>query len=212
MSIHDELQQQWQDTRLRLLEKGLLDQEQGALSLRCPGTTAMWLGAAGDDQPLLYPWEQAHGSSQARLHATIYRQRPDVGAICWGAGPFGRSLHQFGGVLPQVFDEQARHLGPMSRPVQQQQGLAAALARGGNALLWQDLPLLLGSTAARMAMNAELFEKCSKAYLLAHASGAAIGELPWLVRYIANGRLRKDRRRAADAFAQGQLPAESRGY
>jgi len=63
-----------------------------------------------------------------------------------------------------------------------------------------------------MALNAELFEKCAKAYTLAEATGARITHLPWWVAFIANGRLMKDEKRAERCFANGQLPPESRGY
>ena len=66
--------------------------------------------------------------------------------------------------------------------------------------------------ATRLALNTELFEKCAKAYVLAAASGGAVRPLPWLVRRVANGRLRKDRRAAVARWAQGLLPEEAKGY
>jgi len=36
--------------------------------------------------------------------------------------------------------------------------------------------------------------------------------LPWLVRRVSNGRLRKDRRAAVARWAQGLLPQEAKGY
>ena len=130
--------------------------------------------------------------------------------MVWAGGLFGACLADFGGALPQVFDEQARHIGPMAST--HSAAIGPALGHGGNALLWQGVPLCLGTTCTRMALNAELFEKCAKAYVLAAATGGRVAQLPWLVRRIANGRLRKDQRRAAQAFARGELPVESRGY
>ena len=78
--------------------------------------------------------------------------------------------------------------------------------------LVQGNPVCLGTTATRLALNAELFEKCAKAYVLAAASGGRVRPLPWLVRHVANGRLLKDERQARERFVQGLLPVESKGY
>jgi hypothetical protein len=61
-------------------------------------------------------------------------------------------------------------------------------------------------------LNAELFEKCAKAYVLARATGLPMHTLPWWVCRIANGRLKKDQRRATERFALGLLPEEVKGY
>jgi hypothetical protein len=100
----------------------------------------------------------------------------------------------------------------MGRPAWSDTDLAAALDITGNALLLRGQPMCLGTTCTRLALNAELFEKCAKAYVLAAAAGGRVKELPWLVRRIANGRLVKDERRAAQAFGRGELPVESSGY
>jgi len=148
----------------------------------------------------------------ATIHATVHARRPDAGAVLWSGGPFGACLSDFGGALPQVFDEQARHLGAMPPPVARVEDLARALSEGGNVVLWRGTPLCLGMTCTRLALNAELLEKCAKAYVLAAASGGQVAPLPWLVRRIANGRLAKDQRWAAQAFGRGDLPRESKGY
>jgi ribulose-5-phosphate 4-epimerase/fuculose-1-phosphate aldolase len=173
----------------------------------------MWFGTAADTSPkrILYKGG-IPPSGVAEPHAVIYAARQDVNAITIGGGVYGRSLADFGGVVPQVFDEQARHLGRMGPAVNEAHGLAKSLQAGGSVLLWQGEPVCLGMTATRMALNAELFEKCAKAYVLAVASGGRVKTLPWLVRYIANSRLFKDQHRATQAFARGELPAESRGY
>ena len=86
------------------------------------------------------------------------------------------------------------------------------LRDGGNVVLVDGQPLVLGMTASRLALNAELFEKCAKAYVLAAASGGRVKPLPWIVRYVANGRLMKDEKRARERVAAGLLPEESKGY
>jgi len=39
-----------------------------------------------------------------------------------------------------------------------------------------------------------------------------VKSLPWIVPFIANGRLRKDTRRAIQRLQQGLLPEETKGY
>ncbi|MET0549991.1 MAG: hypothetical protein ABW002_12065 [Xanthomonas sp.] len=202
----------WLQTRERLLAKRLLGEEAAALALRCPGSTAMCCGALDSERPQWLDWRDPALPAAAQVHAQVYLRRPDVGASAWSAGLFGLRLADVGGVLPQVFDEQARHIGPMPAPFSAVEALANAPADGGNALLLGGRPLCLGITAQRLALNVELFEKCAKAYVLAAATGGQVRALPWWVRRIANGRLRKDQMRAAAAFAAGELPAESKGY
>lgn len=213
MGTDDELRTQWLQLRERLQRRQLLGGTEASLSLRVPGAAAMWFGRALDAVPqrvpLRTPPEDNGGEEGA--HAAVYRARPDVGAIGWGGGSFGVALADFGGTMPQLFDEQARHLGPMAPPASTDT-LARALQHGGNVLLVQRRPLCLGSTATRLALNAELFEKCAKAHVLAVAAGGRVRALPWWVRWIANGRLRKDASRAEARFAQGLLPEESKGY
>jgi ribulose-5-phosphate 4-epimerase/fuculose-1-phosphate aldolase len=173
----------------------------------------MWFGSVSEVTPRRILWRGGiPASGVAAHHAAVYITRQDVSAITIGGGVYGRCLADFGGVIPQVFDEQARHLGRMGPAVNEAHGIASSLQVGGSVLLWQGDPVCLGMTATRMALNTELFEKCAKAYVLAVASGGRVKTLPWLVRYIANSRLFKDQHRATQAFARGELPAESRGY
>jgi hypothetical protein len=208
----DILKNKWLETRNRMVDKELF-RDGASLSIRCPTSKAMWFGQVVDAAPALMLWSDAVASGLLpALHAAVYQLRPDVGAITWGGGPFGDCLVDFGGLLPQVFDEQARHIGPMSPPIAGDSGLEKALSNGGNALLVDGVPLCFGTTCSRLALNMELFEKCTKAYVLAVATGGSVKTVPWLVRRIANSRLVKDQRRAAEAFAMGELPAESNAY
>jgi len=72
--------------------------------------------------------------------------------------------------------------------------------------------LCLGMTLERLVFNAELLEKCAQAYLLARATGLAVRRIPWLVRLVATGRLRRDQRRAAASYARGEAPGRVAGY
>jgi ribulose-5-phosphate 4-epimerase/fuculose-1-phosphate aldolase len=172
----------------------------------------MWFGTAADDSPVLRDWSADRSDAISAVHSLIYTRRVDVGAIVRGGGPFGMRLSNFGGVLPQVFDEQARYIGPMPPAVANEEGLGQALPTPGSALILCGTPLCWGTTSRRLALNAELFEKCAKAYVLAVATGGRVRSLPWWVRRIANGRLAKDQLAAAAAFGRGELPAESSGY
>jgi hypothetical protein len=203
-----------EDAIHRLDSKQLLGAD-GSVSVRLPGTQEMLLGAPGKTLqrfPLAAPGPGGHA-----LHAAVYRARADVVAVALGGGNYGRTLGGFGGGLPQVFDEQARHLGRTALPLTQVTGQLEAdatrcLATGGNAWVCGQSVLVFGSTAQRLVLNAELLEKCAKAYVLAQATGASIHTLPWWVCHIANGRLKKDQRRASERFAQGLLPEEVKGY
>lgn len=210
MTTEDALHGQWQQLRERLQGRQLLGKDGASLSLRIPGRDAMWFGCGPEAAPQRVPLRTAAGASE--VHAAVYAARGDVGAVAVGGAEFGCCLADFGGAMPQVFDEQARHLGHMGPAVSDAEYIARSLGKGGNVLLSQGRPVCLGMTTTRLALNAELFEKCAKAYVLALASGARVKPLPWWVRAIANFRLHKDERRAAQAFARGELPIESRGY
>ncbi|MCE1191252.1 MAG: hypothetical protein LWW96_03760 [Acidovorax sp.] len=205
MNTPDPLRQEWTALRNRLQARQLLQGEGASLSLRIPGSGAMWFGLVADEQPQRVPLHTP--LPQAAVHRQVYARRADAGAAALGGGAFGQCLADFGGTLPQVFDEQARHLGPM-HPA----GAAVAVPGRGNVALVAGQPLCLGTTALRLALNAELFEKCAKAYVLAVAGGGRVRPLPWIVRWVANRRLGKDQQRAAARLQQGLLPEESAGY
>ncbi|WP_232823453.1 hypothetical protein [Dyella sp. C9] len=209
-----DLMRQLSDVRGRLHAHHLLG-EGGSVSLRVPGKALMLWCAAHGGEPQAMELGEAQGD--AALHAAVYLGRADAGAVALGGGDFTRVLGGFGGDLPQVFDEQARHLGRTATPLPAVNGALAdearrCLATGGNLWICAQRVLVLGTTAQRLVLNAELAEKCAKAYVLAAGTGARVDTLPWWVCHIANGRLRKDQRRAAEHFARGELPDESNGY
>lgn len=206
--MQDVLRQQWLELRERLV--GLV-KAGSSFSLRIPGKERMWWGQLDDTAPTCIDWP-VHVMDDSQTHHAIYRARADVGAVLLGGGDFAWSLGDFGGVMPILFDEQARHIGHMGVPAASVQEIAAALQRGGNAVLINGVPVTLGTTGTRMALNAQLFEKCAKAFTLAKASGAKMTLLPWWVVWVANGRLIKDEQRATQCFARGEIPPENRGY
>lgn len=209
---------QWVDIKSRLNGKHLLQNasvEAGAasISIRCEGTRAMLYGRAESATPEIWWTDSADFADDVvRAHAEIYRERGDVGAIVYGGGAYGNVLVDFGGVIPVLFDEQARHIGAMQTPARAVPDVLRSLSGAGNAVLFNGVPMCIGMTPQRLMLNAELFEKCAEAFVLATAAGARVTLLPWLVRRIAGGRLRKDQRRARECFAAGVFPPESRGY
>ncbi|KAE8753833.1 hypothetical protein FSO04_42965 [Paraburkholderia madseniana] len=222
MDTHDSLIAQWLDIKARLYDKQLLrhreqDGPAPSVSVRCPGTRSMLFSNVPDTAARRLSIDAPdHGANRADdiadVHAAIYRLRNDIGAIAYGGGRYGSCLADFSGAIPILFDEQARHLGRMGAAVDHVDQLAHSLSRGGNSVLFRGEPVCFGTTCQRMALNAELFEKCAEAYVLAAAAGSRMTLLPWLVRFVANRRLRKDQQRATESFAAGMLPPESRGY
>jgi ribulose-5-phosphate 4-epimerase/fuculose-1-phosphate aldolase len=200
--------------RERCARQGLLAAGHAGISLRLPGSPEFLFLDTTATQPQRESTHTPSNTHLVPLHARLYRLRPDVGAILAGGGVFSTRLHDLGGSMPVAFDEQARHLGRMAHPAPDMttRELQATFADGTNTALVGDLPVCLGTTCQRLVLNAELFEKCAKAYVLAAATGQRVTTLPWWVRTIAIGRLRKDQRQAAERFAQGLLPQETRGY
>jgi ribulose-5-phosphate 4-epimerase/fuculose-1-phosphate aldolase len=205
------------DARRRVLAKGLFAGPDASVSLRLPAGGALLI-AEGTQAVRRCDWNDGvhaiRRDDAAALHAMVYRLRPDVGAVLVGGGRYARLLAESGEAMPVLFDEQARHLGRMGPAAAaiSEAALAEALRDGGNALLAAGGPMTLGTTGQRMVFNAELFEKCATAWLLASSTGEAVAALPWWVGHIANGRLMKDERRATQRFARGQLPEDVRGY
>lgn len=199
----------------RLSEKGLASFG-GSLSLRVPGAASFTLI---EDQASDAPTDHAFDTSSgvAGVHAAIYRTRPDVGAVFVSRQPWARDLAALQLSMPAVFDEQVRHLGKrarhLARPLAELSAHAGdTLASGANAYVFDDAVLCLGLTRERVVFNAELFEKCAKAFVLATLTGMPVRTLPWIVQFIAHRRLLKDERRAAQAYARGDVPTGLNAY
>jgi ribulose-5-phosphate 4-epimerase/fuculose-1-phosphate aldolase len=202
--------------RTRLAAKGLL-RAGDSMSMRVPGTDAcMFLTepAGGDAGSRRLPLSSV-AADAAEIHRLVYLARPDVGAILLNRQLWAAALPAAGGTLPGIFDEQLRHLGWKVTQIAAPASLLEArrqLAGGGNAFGMGKQVLCLGMTAERLTFNAELLEKSAKAYVLASATGLEVKKIPWLVQWIATGRLRRDQKRAAGAYARGQMPPKSAGY
>ena len=150
------------------------------------------------------------------LHGAIYRQRVDAGAVIVSSPPGARALAGRGGLLPPLFDEQARHIGGSAGQLPDQEHvqtdlLRNALGRGANAVLLGERLLCLGMTCERALFNVELYEKCARAYVVAACAGT-VKSIPWWVRLIANRRLLKNERDAAVSYREGRIPEGLSAY
>lgn len=200
----------------RLRDKGLRGSAQLSLSLRIPGTErfAFLQLNADTNRPRLedvhvHECSVQHGDARIDLHATIYRLRPDVGAVVRNRPPWGSALHDVERPMPAVFDEQARQMGASVERLDER---LHRLRRGANVFLYGDDVLCLGMTRDRCVFNCELLEKCAQAYVLATATGRKIRRIPWFVRLIAGRRLLKDERKSAAAYARGEVPTGFTAY
>lgn len=209
MSFAPTPDESWHQLRERLHARGLWPHD-AALALRLPGQPQAWWGegAAGSPRPLRL--DSAPPPGAAGVAWRVLHERPDVLAAAACAGPAGRALVQLQAPLPQCFDEQARHLGPFVHA--RADTLAVALALRGQSLAVGERLWCLAPTVQRLALNAELLEKCATAALLAWGASGSVPALPAWVRWIANRRLHRDQRHAAQALAQGELPADVTGY
>ena len=213
----------------RLDEKGLLMGGE-SLSLRLAGQNRFLLAAADLDKKIssvkvndiaVMEFSATPDSDDwvSELHAAIHMHRGDVGAVFIGRQKWASALRKLPGSMPTIFDEQARQLGPTVESLEFRPGpggfagLQKNLFRGpSNAFLLGDYVIVLGMTLEKALFNAELLEKCSKAYVLARLSGQRIKRIPFYVRVIANRRLIKDETRAAASYAMGEIPGGFTAY
>ncbi len=210
--MRDEITTQLRDAAGRLSSKHLFGASGDSLSIRMPGTDQfLWLSDVGSDvrTSTLTSLDGACG-----LHAAIYTKRPDAGAILLSTTRWSTQLAAIGKTPPTLFDEQARHIGKIAAPVPggDHAGLLSAVAAGSNIAVYGEQCVRIGTTRDRVVFNAELFEKCAMAFVIATASGQRIKTIPGWVRYIAGGRLRKDQQKAADSYARGQIPQGMNAY
>jgi ribulose-5-phosphate 4-epimerase/fuculose-1-phosphate aldolase len=146
-------------------------------------------------------------------HLAIYLVRDDVGAVFIGKPNWACALAATSGAMPAIFDEQVRHLGSCVVALDADlPSSTEALRTGDNAFLVDRRVACFGMTLDRVVFNTELLEKCAKAYVLAHCTGKPVGRIPWLVRWIANGRLKKDEKHSAREYAAGRVPVFKSAY
>ncbi|WP_377293344.1 hypothetical protein [Rhizobium sp. SG2393] len=199
----------------RLAGKGLLTHGD-VLSQRIPEQNKLVAVTINRNQdvPDSVVWQDLSGKPQG-LHHRIYAARPDVGAIAGGQMTWTRALARLDVSLPAVFDEQVRHLGVEARRVAFRSGEnwpLATLANGANAYCFDDLALCFGMGLERLLLNIEILEKCAESFVLAYSAAGTAKRIPWLIRYIANGRLKKDQKDAATRHLSGERSIMKAGY
>ncbi|HWU65251.1 MAG TPA: class II aldolase/adducin family protein [Ensifer sp.] len=199
----------------RLAGKALL-KPGDTLSQRIPEQNAVVLTriTAGQDVPDVFEWSNL-SSSSSDLHHAIYAARPDVGAIAAGQFTWTSMLARLDLSLPPIFDEQIRQLGVGARRVARRStdsGAFPALANGANGYCLDDLSICLGMGLERLLLNIEILEKSAESFVLAASAGLKVKRIPWLIKYIANGRLKKDQKDAADRHLRGERSILKAGY
>ena len=202
-----------QDDVARLRAKSLFGQTGDSVSMRIPGRPEFLLALPDSTELRTHRFEEK-GYEAAAFHAAIYRVRDDAGAILIGRTPWSEAISKIDTAVPTLFDEQARHIGKTEDPVHvgRRERAVEALRGGGNAVVYGDQRICVGTTPDRVVFNADLFEKCAKAFVIAHASGHRIRRVPGWVRYIAGGRLKKDQKRAAESYEAGRIPEGMDAY
>jgi len=197
----------------RLRAEALFGGPGDSLSLRIPGLEEFLVVTPERSEPTAFPFATM-GVEAADLHATIYRSRKDAGGVLIGQTPWSTALASIGARVPTLFDEQARHIGPAGKPIAAggHSRLLRVLDNGGNVAIYGERRICIGTTPSRVVFNAELFEKCAKAFVITHAGGDRIRKLPAWVRYIARARLRRDQKRAALSYAAGRIPESMDAY
>lgn len=209
----DEITELLTNGAARLRAEALFGGPGDSLSLRIPGREEFLFVTPALSDPMKFRF-QTTGLEAADLHAAIYRSRKDAGGVLIGQTPWSSALACIGARIPTLFDEQARHIGSAGKPIAlgRHSRLLRALEGGGNVAIYGDRRICIGTTPSRVVFNAELFEKCAKAFVITHAGEDRIRKLPLWVRYIARARLRRDQKRAALSYAAGRIPERMDAY
>ena len=211
--MNDQVAKLLQEDVARLRAKSLFGAPGDSVSMRIPGREELLLALPDTESLRLVRFDE-EGQEAASFHAAIYRERDDAGAVLISTTRWVKALSTMGTALPTLFDEQARHIGATEDPVPvgRRKRALDALRGGGNAVVYGDQRICIGSTPDRVVFNADLFEKCTKAFVIASASGERIRRVPGWVRKIAGGRLKKDQKRAAESYDAGRIPEGMDAY
>jgi len=199
--------------KARFRSKALFGDSGDSLSIRIPGQNQYLIIDAETDDVRTESFT-ASGYKPVSIHAAIYGSRADAGAVLVGQTTWSTALASLGVAIPTLFDEQARHIGKVGEPIEEGHmgDLLETLGNGANIALYGSRRICIGTTSDRVVFNAELFEKCAKAYVIAQTCGERIRKIPGWVCYIAGGRLRKDQKRSAESYAAGRVPQGMNAY
>lgn len=197
----------------RFIAKGLFGHPGDSFSIRVPGESEYLLIQADTGVTETISLREP-GDGTPNLHALLYQVRPDVGALLLGSTPWCVALAGLDVTIPILFDDQARYVGSIKSSVNHGDSAALidAVSDGANIAIFGQQRLCLGVTPERIVFNAELFEKCAMAFVIAHSSGLPVHRVPWWVRLIAGSRLKRDQRRGAESLAAGHIPEGMNAY
>lgn len=206
--MQEEIEKQIKDACDRLRGKGLFVSGRDSFSMRIPAEPAFLMIDGNSTQP------RAVSLADGGEHALIYQHRGDAGAVLMGTSHWSLAIEALGRTPPILFDEHARHLGEVPPLVAAGDlaGLQRALAGGANVAFYGSQCICIGMTRDRVVFNAQLFDKCSLAYVMAVSSGQPIKKIPGWVCWIAGRRLKRDQRRASAAYAGGTIPTGMNAY
>jgi ribulose-5-phosphate 4-epimerase/fuculose-1-phosphate aldolase len=126
-------------------------------------------------------------SIETAMHAGVYRDRPDVGAVVHTHQDFASVFALINQPIPALFDEVALSIGEtvdvvpyaLSGTPELVENVRRTVANGFNCFVMQNHGALnLGKTLEKAWKNAELLEKTAKAYYHALATGKPVTTLP----------------------------------
>lgn len=216
-----------------MLDRGFLKATEGNVSVRIPGRRLYAVTPSNYDYarmraedvcivdfegrhvpdgatPLLAP------SIEAKMHANVYRVRPDVHAIIHTHQPYASALAFLRREIPALTDEQVRFLGKKVAIVDYAPSGTGFLAKnvektvagGANAFILANHGVLaLGTDPDRAVFAMALLEKVSIAYLLSLLTESGkVFTIPDWVREIAFAKLRADEKRIGAQITHGVPP------
>jgi glutamate-1-semialdehyde 2,1-aminomutase len=216
-----------------LLERGYLKATEGNASVRVPGYDRYAVTPSNYDYARMRPEDiaivdfagkQVPGtggsglapSIECGMHASIYRERPDVHAIVHTHQPYASALAFLRRPIPALTDEQVRFLGRGVDIIDYAPAGTSFLARnvrkkmasGSNAFILANHGIVaLGTDPDRAVFNMALLEKVSIAYLLALTTEAGkVYTIPDPIREIALSKLRADEKRIAAQITRSVPP------
>ncbi|MBG0783663.1 MAG: class II aldolase/adducin family protein [Anaerolineaceae bacterium] len=218
MSKYDWEKRSLVETAQELTAEGLLMATGGNLSMRAKDHTAFAITPSDRNYLEMKPEDicimdaeagQIEGalkpSVESKMHAAIYNERQDVNAIIHTHQALASALTLIKAPIPALFDEQVRFLGrrveiipyaPSGTGMLVKQ-VAKHVRNHNNAYLLQNHgALIFGDSMERAIENAQVLEKCAKAYLLSLLTDRKISRLPVPIREIIFRMLREDQKRA----------------
>jgi ribulose-5-phosphate 4-epimerase/fuculose-1-phosphate aldolase len=135
-------------------------------------------------------------SVEAGMHAGVYRERPDVGAVVHTHQIYGSVFALLNMPIPALFDEVAFMLGEsvdvipyaVSGSPQLAANVADKLGNNANAYIIQNHGIIaLGKNMDKALLAAELLEKVAHIYSMALSTGQKLTQLPDDIRGMARG-------------------------